>query len=114
MRIIHCTQKLLKEMGNPSLVDIHADIEGLGNWYANIIRIVRNKCLLFTNEKTLYSFLIPNVRKANLQNIVDEFLVNLSFTCKLRALVLMSLARSCRNTRTLALQKPQAKRFLVL
>src|ERR1700690_436171 len=71
--------KLLKGMENPPLVDIRADTEGLGNWYANIIRIDRKKCLLFTNEKTLYSFVIPNVRKANPRNIVDEFLVNLSF-----------------------------------
>jgi hypothetical protein len=66
-------------MGNPPLIDIPADTEGLGNWYANLIRIDRKKCLLFTNEKTLYSFLIPNVKKATLKNIVDEFRVNVSF-----------------------------------
>jgi hypothetical protein len=79
MRIIHCTQKLLKELGNPPLVDTVADTEGLGNWYANLIRIDRKKCLLFTNEKTLYSFLIPNVLKKNIRNIEEEFLINLSF-----------------------------------
>jgi len=41
MRLIHCTQKLLKEMGNPALQSIEemTDTEGLGNWYGNIIRI---------------------------------------------------------------------------
>jgi hypothetical protein len=51
----------------------------LGNWYCNIIRIDRKKCLLFTNEKTLYSFLLPNVLKKNITNIAEEFLINLSF-----------------------------------
>lgn len=31
MRIIHCTQKLLKEIGNTSLIDILTDTGGLGN-----------------------------------------------------------------------------------
>ncbi len=79
MIILHCTQKLLTELGTPLLTDIPADPEGLGNWYVNLIRIDRRKCLLFTNEKTLYSFLIPAVKKENLKNIVEEFLINLSY-----------------------------------
>jgi hypothetical protein len=79
MRIIHCTQKLLKELGNPSLQnpDTQVTVTGLGNWYCNLIRIDRRKCLLFTNEKTLFSFLIPRVLKQNLRNLQDEFLINL-------------------------------------
>lgn len=61
MTLLHCTQKLLKELGTPPLVDTPAVTEGLGNWYANLIRIDRKKCILFTNEKTLLSFLIQNV-----------------------------------------------------
>ena len=76
---MHCTQKLLKEIGTATLVETSADTRGLGNWYVNILRIERKKCLLFTNEKTLYSFLIPNVKKSNIKNIVDEFLINMSF-----------------------------------
>ena len=78
MRLLHCTQKLLKELGNPPLVDTPAITEVLGNWYANLTRIDRKKCLLFTNEKTLYSFLVPNVLKKNIRNIEDEFLINLN------------------------------------
>jgi hypothetical protein len=71
MRITHCTRKLLKELDVP-LVEtdkIPLPTEGLGNWYCNIIRIDRKKCLLFTNEKSLYTFLVPKVLKANLKNI---------------------------------------------
>ncbi|MBM4146179.1 MAG: hypothetical protein FJ240_07875 [Nitrospira sp.] len=81
MRLLHCTRKLLKELYVP-LVEpdkIPQPTEGLGNWYANLLRIERRKCLLFTNEKTLYTFLIPKVLKANLRNIEEEFLINLSY-----------------------------------
>ncbi len=81
MSLIHCTKKLFKELGTPPLQhsDTSPDIEGLGNWYANLLRIDRRKCLIFTNEKSLYTFLIPNVIKANLKNIEEEFLINLSY-----------------------------------
>ena len=81
MRIIHCTKKLLKELDVP-LVEpdkILQPTEGLGNWCANLLRIERRKCLIFTNEKSLYTFLIPKVLKANLKNIEQEFLINLSY-----------------------------------
>jgi hypothetical protein len=82
MRIIHCTRKLLKELDVPLVEpdNIAAPTEGLGNWYCNLIRIDRRKCfLLFTNEKTLYTFLIPKVLKNNLMNIEEEFLISLSY-----------------------------------
>lgn len=81
MRIIHCTRKLLKELDVPLIEPdtISQPTEGFGNWYANLLRIDKRKCLLFTNEKTLYTFLIPKVLKANLKNIEDEFLINLSY-----------------------------------
>jgi len=79
--LLHCTQKILKELGTPPLVDpseIPTNPEGIGNWYANLLRIDRRKCLMFTNEKTLFTFLVPGVMKQNLQNIHDEFLISLN------------------------------------
>jgi Domain of unknown function (DUF6933) len=81
MRIIHCTKNLLKELDVP-LVEpdkIPSNAEGLGNWYANLIGIDRRRCLLFTNEKTLYTFLIPKVLKGNLKNIENEFFTHLTY-----------------------------------
>lgn len=80
MRFIHCTQKLLKELKVTDSIPA-PDIlpaKGLGNWYANLLRINRRKCILFTNEKTIYSFLIPNVRKENLMHLHEEFLKHLT------------------------------------
>jgi len=81
MRIIHCTKKLLKELDVPLIEPdkIPLPNEEFGNWYANLIRIDRRKCLLFTNEKSLYTFLILKVLKANLKNIEQEFLIHLSY-----------------------------------
>jgi hypothetical protein len=81
MRIIHCTRKLLKELDVPLVEsdEIIPPTEGIGNWYANLLRIDRRKCLLFTNEKTLYTFLIPKVLKNNLTKIEQEFLIHLSY-----------------------------------
>jgi hypothetical protein len=79
MRIIHCTQKILKELSVPlaDISTIPAPADGLGNCYANLIRLDRKKCLLFVNERSLYSFLIPSVIKANLKDIHTLFLNNL-------------------------------------
>ncbi|MBZ0221165.1 MAG: hypothetical protein K8I01_12135 [Candidatus Methylomirabilis sp.] len=83
MRILYSTQKLLKEL-NVSFSDPGevSSSEGLGNWYANLLRIERRKCLLFTNEKSLYSFLVPAVLKENLKHIEQEFLVHLMLNLK--------------------------------
>lgn len=51
--------------------------EGVGNWYANLLRIERRKCVMFTNEKTLYSFLAFVVLKENLRNIEQVFFTHL-------------------------------------
>ena len=81
MRLIHCTQKLLKELAvTPvDLAGYTQDSDGIGNWYAHLIRIDKRKCILFTNERTLYSFLIPHVVKSDLRNIKNEFIAHLVF-----------------------------------
>ena len=112
MRIIHCTQKLLKEIGNPSLIDIPTDTGGLGNWYTNLIRINRRKCLLFTNEKTLYGFLIPNVKKANLKNIVNEFLVNLSYNLQAAGFGLDIINKVMQEYKEIGFAKTASKKVL--
>ena len=112
MRMIHWTQKLLKEIGNPYLIDIPTDTGGLGNWYANLTRIDRRKCLLFTNEKTLYSFLIPNVKKANLKDIVDEFLVNISYNLQVECFGLDIINKVMQEYKEIGFAKTASKKVL--
>ena len=78
MVYIRCTQKLLKLLGvSPLEVEADERQEGFGDWYANLIWIEGKKCLLFTSERTLFSFLVPNVRKENLCDLGLVFRTNI-------------------------------------
>ncbi len=75
MPFIRCTQKLLKEMGVDirSLQDSRPSETILGDWYANRIKISRPGCLLFVNERALFSFLVLGVPKSKLSNLKEIF-----------------------------------------
>jgi len=79
MQTIHCTQKLLKELGKQSatIPESRPQKGFLGPWHANLIRIDRRKCVLFTNDLTLYSFLVPEVKKTDLVKFRELFLIHL-------------------------------------
>jgi len=79
MSLIRCTAKILKEIGVKG-ADLFAEEPsclGLGAWYANLLRIDRRKCVLFTSEKTLYSFLVLGVKKADFKRFDVLFASNL-------------------------------------
>ena len=113
MTLIHCTQKLIKELGNPPLQNREEpNKEGLGNWYANLLRIDRRKCILFTNEKTLYSFLIPKVKKTNLKNIIDEFLFNLNMNLQAEGFTLEVITKVMQECQEMGFAKTASKTVL--
>ncbi|MCL4476534.1 MAG: hypothetical protein M1508_09965 [Nitrospirae bacterium] len=113
MTLIHCTAKLLKELGDPPLQSPDTpNPEGLGNWYANLLRIDRRKCILFTNEKTLYSFLIPKVKKENLQNIFDEFLFHLNMNLQAEGFRLEVINRVLQECQEMGFAKTASKTVL--
>ena len=75
MKLIRCTRKLLKELGigkADPVSEVAAD-PCLGEWYANLLRIDRRKCVLFTDAETLFSFLVPGVRKPDLDTLNSLF-----------------------------------------
>ena len=77
MQVIHCTKKLLKELGALGSRIPHEHAPGFfGSWHANLIRIERRKCVLFTNDRTLYSFLVPGMKRKD--DFHDLFLVHLN------------------------------------
>ena len=62
MGTIRCTAKLLNELGiKPAVAPTQPP--SLSDWHANLLRVDRKKCVLFTNDQTLYSFLIHLVKK---------------------------------------------------
>lgn len=74
----------MKEIGIAvaDLREIHTHCDNLGDWYANLLHISRRKCVLFTSEKTLYSFLIARVKKADLIQLNELFLSHLVINLK--------------------------------
>ncbi len=76
MGTIRCTRKLLDELK----VNTHDELresDNIGNWHANILWIDRRKCVLFTNDHTFYSFLVPAMKKPEFQNFHEVFRLNL-------------------------------------
>jgi hypothetical protein len=45
----------------------------LGQWHANLLYINRRKCVLFVNDKTLFNFIVPDLARAQIRNLAEEF-----------------------------------------
>ena len=48
-----------------------------GDWYCNLLRFDRRKVLLFTGADTLFSFLVPGIKRADLIDFGTIFLSHL-------------------------------------
>ena len=66
MELIRCTQKLLRELGQEP-TNILPIKSLLGSWHANLLMIERRKCVLATNDSTLYTIFIPRLIKADFE-----------------------------------------------
>lgn len=80
MLTLQCTSKLLKEL-KTELSPVK-DTDPITLWHANLLTLDRRKCVLFTNDKTRYTFLFPGLKKPDFQRLGDVFLDNL-FRCML-------------------------------
>ena len=80
MQLIRCTKKLQKEMGlkAAALSTSEPAFSHLAGWHANLIFIHRRKCVLFVNDKTLFSFIIPDVSRALLKELSRLFASHLA------------------------------------
>ena len=70
MPTIRCTAKLLRELDISQYVD---SISPIGDWYANIFTIERQKCLAVINENTLFTCLALAVTKRDYRDLVRFF-----------------------------------------
>ena len=58
MPLLRCTEKLFKAMKTtPGSEQVEIAQFALGDWYANLLRIIRKQCVIFMNERTLFSLL---------------------------------------------------------
>lgn len=80
MLTLQCTQKLLKEL-KTDLSPVK-DTDPITLWHANLLTLDRRKCVLFTNDQTRYTFLVPGLKKPDFQRLGEVFLDNL-FKCML-------------------------------
>ena len=73
--LIRCTGKLQKEMGlkKTELKEDEANFSYLGSWHANLILIDRKKCVLFCNDKTLFSFIVPGISRTDIKKLEQIF-----------------------------------------
>jgi len=99
MIVFRGTHKLLKEL-RIRKSDLDDPGEGLlGSWFANLFRIERRKCVLITNDRTLYSVLLYGLRKPDFESIGDRFrdglVANLQ-TAGIPAETVASVAMACR------------------
>ena len=78
MIFLKCTQKLLTEIKKAPVVVPDQEISGvLGSWHANLFLVDRHKCVIFTNDKTLFTFLCVGLKKQDLEHLDDVFRQNL-------------------------------------
>lgn len=59
MITLHCTKKLLARQPGPAGDAADGFSSVLGDWHANIIWLARSPFILFANNQTLLSFLLP-------------------------------------------------------
>ena len=76
MGTLRCTKKLLTELKLKPSADAEESI-GIGNWHANLLWIEHRKCVLFTNDQTLFSFLVTGMKKPQFENFHEVFRLNL-------------------------------------
>jgi len=76
MAFIRCTARLLKDLGvKPA--DIPDQPPDLFDWHANVLRLDRKKYVLFTNSRTLYSFVVRWSGKPRLADFQEQFRLKL-------------------------------------
>ncbi len=76
MSVIRCTTKLLNELESaPTSGPDHS--RNLCDWHANLLRLDRKKYVLFTNDQTLYSFLLRWMNKPRSAGFQEVFRLGL-------------------------------------
>ena len=76
MGIIRCTAKLLTELKTKPTNGL-IQSPAWCDWHANLLWVDRRKCVLFTNNQTLYSFFLPSIKKPMFEKFEEVFRLGL-------------------------------------
>lgn len=79
MITLRCTQKLRKYLGVTFVNDLPPTTSFLGGWYANLIPTTTGELILFVNEKTLLTVVIPVWESDNLLPLFRTRVANILF-----------------------------------
>ncbi|MBN1870375.1 MAG: hypothetical protein JW847_07375 [Candidatus Omnitrophica bacterium] len=81
MIVLRLTNKVIKEFRKqkPELVQVD-EVSGADEWYVNLFRSDRRKCLLFTHSGTLFSFVMASVSRKDIQSMRELFRKELAKT----------------------------------
>ena len=83
MTTFFCTKKLQRAFGLTPTPAEHPSTARLGNWYANTIRLERRTAILFTNEKTLFSFVMLKGKARTIDKLHFSFMRGLAMSLAL-------------------------------
>jgi len=79
MFVLRCTNKLLDKLERPKITQAEGTED---DWYANLFRLGRRQSVIFTHAVSLYSFIVPHIRKQDLMKTHQVFLLGLEFQLK--------------------------------
>ena len=78
MITLGCTKALGDQIGIKKLQPYENQFPSIKSWHAGFKYINRRKCILFTNDTTLYSVFLYGVKKKELSDIKNTFMKYLS------------------------------------
>ena len=74
MPLIRCTRKLVAEIGTQVASPAgQGEAAILGDWYANLLQIGRRKCVIFTSERTLLTFVVIALNRDAIRDYATLF-----------------------------------------
>ena len=113
MSTIRCTQKLIKELvaAGHTLTPEPGEVPPLQEWYANLIRIERRKCVLFTHAGTLFSFFVPGLARPDFKAFDRIFNLNLQALLQQEGID-VPLARIAPGDTPMGILKAKSRRIL--
>ena len=79
MTTIYCSNKLKDFIGSTRLTSVDSSTQNpFGDWNAHLFYFDRHKHLIFVNNKSFYSIIIEDIKKADLKNFDKLFLNRLT------------------------------------
>ena len=112
MYILRCTAKLLKELRCLPVSDEIADDARAEVWFANLLRLDRRKCALFTNKDTLYSIFVPGLKREDFLNFKAIFTEGLRVSLAAERIELKQKQTSFSECKDILIAKTNSKSVL--